>query len=177
VSSQLWRRTVTDVARDFADVALEHVLVDNAAMQLVRDPCGFDVIVTENMFGDILSDEAAMITGTIGTAPSASLGGGPSARGFGLYEPISGTAPDIAGRNIANPAAAILSAALLARFSLGDDDAAWRIERAVEDALARGPLTADLTDQTPATTSEFADAVLRNLPAPVMSEAAIRCGI
>ena len=177
VSSQLWRRTVTDVARDFADVALEHVLVDNAAMQLVRDPCGFDVIVTENMFGDILSDEAAMITGTIGTAPSASLGGGLSARGFGLYEPISGTAPDIAGRNIANPAAAILSAALLARFSLGDDDAAWRIERAVEDALARGPLTADLTDQTPATTSEFADAVLRNLPAPVMSEAAIRCGI
>ena len=96
ISSQLWRRVVIEVARDFPDVALEHMLVDNAAMQLVRDPRAFDVIVTENMFGDILSDEAAMITGTIGTAASAALNGAPDANGFGLYEPISGTAPDIA---------------------------------------------------------------------------------
>ena len=163
VSSQLWRRIVTDVAREFPDVALAHVLVDNAAMQLVRDPRAFDVIVTENMFGDILSDEAAMITGTIGTAPSASLGAGPHARGFGLYEPISGTAPDIAGRGIANPAAAILSAALLARFSLGEDDAANRIERAIADALATGPRTADLNPSAPASTMAFASAVIERL--------------
>ena len=141
VSSQLWRRIVTDVAREFPDVALAHMLVDNAAMQLVRDPRAFDVIVTENMFGDILSDEAAMITGTIGTAPSASLGAGPHARGFGLYEPISGTAPDIAGRGIANPAAAILSAAMLARFSLGEDDGrtAWSTPSRRPSRAARAP--------------------------------------
>jgi len=167
VSSQLWRRIVTAVARDFPDVALEHVLVDNAAMQLVRDPRAFDVIVTENMFGDILSDEAAMITGTIGTAPSASLGAGPHARGFGLYEPISGTAPDIAGRGIANPAAAILSAAMLARFSLGEDDIAHDIEHAVAETLARGPHTADLTDEDAVSTSAFAAAVTSRLAAPV----------
>jgi 3-isopropylmalate dehydrogenase len=166
VSSQLWRRIVTDVARDFPDVALAHVLVDNAAMQLLREPCAFDVIVTENMFGDILSDEAAMITGTIGTAPSASLGAGPHARGFGLYEPISGTAPDIAGRGIANPAAAILSAAMLARFSLGEDDIASDIERAVAETLAIGPRTADLTDGDSATTSAFAACVASRVAAP-----------
>jgi 3-isopropylmalate dehydrogenase len=178
VSSQLWRRVVADVAREFPDVTLEHVLVDNAAMQLVRDPRAFDVVVTENMFGDILSDEAAMITGTIGTAPSASLGSGPSERGFGLYEPISGTAPDIAGRDIANPAAAILSAALLARFSLGDEDAAWRIEHAVADALEHGPRTADLAGPEDAvSTAVFADAVINRLKAPVPSEAALRCGV
>jgi 3-isopropylmalate dehydrogenase len=177
VSSQLWRRVVTDVAREFPDVALEHMLVDNAAMQLVRDPRVFDVIVTENMFGDILSDEAAMITGTIGTAPSASLRGDPATRGFGLYEPISGTAPDIAGRNIANPAAAILSAALLARFSLGEEDVAWRIERAVAETLAVGPRTSDLDDETPASTDAFASAVIGRLTAPVLSEAALRMGL
>ncbi len=167
ISSQLWRRIISEVAGEFPDVALEHMLVDNAAMQLVRDPRAFDVIVTENMFGDILSDEAAMITGTIGTAPSASLGADPDARGFGLYEPISGTAPDIAGRGIANPAGAILSAALLARFSLGDDDAARRIEVAVAGALEAGPHTADLGGS--ASTDAFADAVLERLaqPAPV----------
>ncbi|HWT04181.1 MAG TPA: 3-isopropylmalate dehydrogenase, partial [Xanthomonadales bacterium] len=167
VSSQLWRRIVNDVAREFPDVALEHVLVDNAAMQLVRDPRPFDVIVTENMFGDILSDEAAMITGTIGTAPSASLGAGPNARGFGLYEPISGTAPDIAGRGVANPAAAILSAAMLARFSFGEEHAAQHIEDSVADTLARGPHTADLTGEGPVSTSEFTTAVVSRLAAPV----------
>ncbi len=165
VSSQLWRRIVTDVAREFPDVTLAHVLVDNAAMQLVRDPRAFDVIVTENMFGDILSDEAAMITGTIGTAPSASLGAGPHARGFGLYEPISGTAPDIAGRGIANPAAAILSAAMLARFSLGEDDVANRIEHAVAETLADGVRTADLTDDDAVSTTTFAGAVASRLAA------------
>jgi 3-isopropylmalate dehydrogenase len=140
------------------------MLVDNAAMQLVRDPRAFDVIVTENMFGDILSDEAAMITGTIGTAPSAALGGQPDARGFGIYEPISGTAPDLAGRGIANPCGAILSAALLARFSLGDDDAARRIETAVTETLAAGPRTPDLDDpERAASTATFTDAVLKRL--------------
>jgi 3-isopropylmalate dehydrogenase len=167
VSSQLWRRIVSEIASEFPDVSLEHMLVDNAAMQLVRDPRAFDVIVTENMFGDILSDEAAMITGTIGTAPSASLGADPDARGFGLYEPISGTAPDIAGRGIANPAGAILSAALLARFSLGDDDAASRIEDAVAQALETGPHTADLGGS--ASTGAFTDAVLERLTQPAYS--------
>jgi 3-isopropylmalate dehydrogenase len=106
-----------------------------------------------------------MITGTIGTAPSASLGAGPNARGFGLYEPISGTAPDIAGRGIANPAAAILSAAMLARFSLGEDDAARQIEAAVAETLARGPYTRDLTDDAPVSTSAFAASVAARLPA------------
>ena len=179
ISSQLWRRTVNEVAREFPDVALEHVLVDNAAMQLVRDPRAFDVIVTENMFGDILSDEAAMIAGSIGTAASASIAAEPGARGFGLYEPISGTAPDIAGAGIANPAGAMLSAALLARFSLGDEDAAWRIESAVADALggASPVRTADVSEGPGATTAAFGDAVLARLPAPVPSDAALRCGV
>ncbi len=167
VSSQLWRRITTGLAAEYPDVMLDHVLVDNAAMQLVRDPRAFDVIVTENMFGDILSDEAAMITGTIGTAPSASLGAGPHARGFGLYEPISGTAPDIAGRDLANPAAAILSAAMLARFSLADDDAAQRIEAAVADALANGVRTADLIGEGAVSTSAFGEAIVSRLAAPV----------
>jgi 3-isopropylmalate dehydrogenase len=135
-------------------------------MQLVRDPRAFDVVVTENMFGDILSDEAAMVTGSIGTAASASLAGDPSTPAFGLYEPISGTAPDIAGSNRANPAAAILSAALLARWSLGDEPAAQAIESAVEHVLAHGPRTADLcaTGESAASTSAFGDAVLAQLP-------------
>ena len=168
ISSQLWRRIVTAVAADYPDVELEHMLADNAAMQLVREPRAFDVIVTENPFGDILSDEAAMIAGTIGTAASASLGAEPSTPSFGLYEPISGTAPDIAGKGIANPAAAILSAALLARFSLGDDAAAERIERAVASALEDGPRTADLHqpgDPPAASTSAFTDAVIERLAA------------
>jgi 3-isopropylmalate dehydrogenase len=144
VSSQLWRRVVIETSERYPDVTLEHMLVDNAAMQLVRDPTHFDVIVTENMFGDILSDEAAMITGSIGTAPSASVGAANGTRRFGLYEPISGTAPDIAGTNRANPIGAILSAALLARFSLSEYAAAEAIEGAVAAALAGGCRTADL---------------------------------
>jgi 3-isopropylmalate dehydrogenase len=168
MSSQLWRRITSEIARDFPDVELDHLLVDNAAMQLVRDPRAFDVIVTENMFGDILSDEAAMITGTIGTAASASLGADPHTRGFGLYEPISGTAPDLAGRGIANPSGAILSAALLARFSLGDDEVATRIETAVAETLAAGPRTPDLDDPARAvSTAAFTEAVLGRLGASV----------
>jgi 3-isopropylmalate dehydrogenase len=166
ISSQLWRRVVSAVAFDYPDVTLEHMLADNAAMQLVRDPRAFDVVVTENMFGDILSDEAAMIAGTIGTASSASLGADPQTPSFGLYEPISGTAPDIAGKNVANPAAAILSAALLARFSLGDEAAAARIEAAVAHVLEHGPRTADLQaagDAPAATTTAVADAIVAQL--------------
>jgi 3-isopropylmalate dehydrogenase len=165
----MWRRIVSEVAKDYRDVTLEHMLVDNAAMQLVRDPRAFDVVVTENMFGDILSDEAAMITGSIGTAASASIAGVPGKRAFGLYEPISGTAPDIAGKNIANPTAAILSAAMLVRFSLGENDAADRIERAVERALARGPWTADLDPKKPVGTDAFADVVIKALDLTVAS--------
>jgi 3-isopropylmalate dehydrogenase len=160
ISSQLWRRIVIDVAGEFPDVTLEHMLVDNAAMQLVRDPRKFDVIVTENMFGDILSDEAAMITGTIGTASSAALSGAPDAGGFGLYEPISGTAPDIAGKKLANPIGAILSAAMLARYSLGDETAAAAIERAVAGTLASGPRTCDLDPVNGASTDAVADAIV-----------------
>lgn len=168
VSSQLWRRVVTELAASYPDVELEHMLVDNAAMQLVRDPARFDVLVTENMFGDILSDEAAMITGSIGTAPSASLGAASGDRRFGLYEPISGTAPDIAGANRANPAAAMLSAAMLARFSLNAPAAADAIEAAVAAALSRGPRTADLCapGDAVASTNEFTATVLALL-APV----------
>jgi 3-isopropylmalate dehydrogenase len=175
VSSQLWRQIAIERAADYPDVELEHMLVDNAAMQLVRDPRRFDVVVTENMFGDILSDEAAMITGSIGTAPSASLGAATGARRFGLYEPISGTAPDIAGMNRANPAGAILSAALLARFSLGEFAAAEAIEAAVAAALARGPRTADLCapGEAAATTGGFADAVIAEL-ANAQAKVAVR---
>jgi 3-isopropylmalate dehydrogenase len=144
-TSRLWHRMVERVAPEYPDVRVEHLLVDNAAMQLVRRPADFDVIVTENMFGDILSDEAAILTGSLGTLPSASLGTRVTAGGrFGMYEPISGSAPDIAGKGIANPTAAILSAALLLRYSLGDDDRASRIERAVESAYAHGARTAEI---------------------------------
>lgn len=145
-SGRLWRRVVVALhAAEFADVALDHLLVDNAAMQLVRDPRRFDVILTENTFGDILSDQAGMLTGSLGNLPSATLGrpGAGSTR-FGLYEPISGSAPDIAGRGIANPIGAVLSAALLCRYSLGDERSAARIEGAVESAIASGARTRDL---------------------------------
>ena len=165
LSSQLWRRIVDAIAPEFPDVTLEHMLVDNAAMQLVRDPRRFDTIVTENMFGDILSDEAAMITGTIGTASSAALGGEPGTPGFGLYEPISGTAPDIAGKQLANPVGAILSAALLLRYSLGDETGAAAIERAVADTLANGPRTRDLDATNGASTDAVAEAILKRLVA------------
>lgn len=165
-TSRLWRKTVERVARDYPHIALEHLLVDNAAMQLVRRPRDFDVILTENMFGDILSDEAAMLTGSIGNLPSASLGSrGSPGRQFGMYEPISGTAPDIAGRGIANPTAAILSAAMLLRHSLADETSARRIEDAVELAFRDGARTADLARANSAAlnTRAFADAVLAHL--------------
>jgi 3-isopropylmalate dehydrogenase len=140
-TSRLWREVVGEVhEREFPDIELEHVLVDNAAMQLVSSPSSFDVILTENMFGDILSDEAAMITGSIGMLPSASLG----ADGPGLFEPVHGSAPDIAGRGIANPLAMFLSAALMLRRGLGLESEAAAVESAVERALGRGLRTPDL---------------------------------
>ena len=167
LSSQVWRRIVIEIAKEFPDVAVEHMLVDNAAMQIVRDPRAFDVILTENMFGDILSDEAAMVTGTIGTAASAALSGAPDGNGFGLYEPISGTAPDIAGKQLANPIGAILSAAMLARYSLGDAKTADAIERAVAATLADGPRTRDIDPQTGVNTSAVTDAIVAGLNATV----------
>jgi 3-isopropylmalate dehydrogenase len=139
-SSRLWREVANRVASDYPDVDLNHMLVDNAAMQLIRNPRQFDVIVTENMFGDILSDEASMLTGSLGMLPSASLG----VEGPGLYEPIHGSAPDIAGKDIANPLATILSVALLLRHSLGLIDEADAIEKAVEQALEQGYRTHDI---------------------------------
>ncbi|MNM94402.1 3-isopropylmalate dehydrogenase [compost metagenome] len=139
-SSRLWREVVIRVAADYPDVELEHVLVDNCAMQLLRRPSSFDVIVTENMFGDILSDEAAMLTGSIGMLSSASLGEG----SFGLYEPVHGSAPDIAGQNLANPIATILSVALMFRMTFGYADAADSIEKAVAEVLDAGHRTSDI---------------------------------
>jgi len=139
-TTELWKQVVTDCAREYPDVSLSHMYVDNCAMQLVRDPKQFDVIVTGNMFGDILSDEASMLTGSIGMLPSASL----DERGKGLYEPIHGSAPDIAGKGVANPLATILSAAMLLRYSLGQQEAADRVERAVQRALQQGVRTADI---------------------------------
>ena len=136
----LWREVMTALAAEYPDVALTHMYVDNAAMQLVRDPKQFDVIVTTNMFGDILSDEAAMLTGSIGMLPSASL----NERGQGLYEPIHGSAPDIAGRGVANPLATLLSVALMLRHSLGEEGWAALVERAVGRVLERGYRTADI---------------------------------
>lgn len=164
-TSRLWRRVVNEVARAYPDVAVEHLLVDTAAMQLVHRPGAFDVILTENMFGDILSDEAAILTGSIGTLPSASLGTRRNeGRQFGLYEPIGGTAPDIAGKDAANPTAAILSAAMLLRHSLDDERAAERIEHAVEQTYADGLRTAELARNAPArSTSAFTEAVIARL--------------
>jgi 3-isopropylmalate dehydrogenase len=139
-SSRLWRNVVEEVAKDYKDITLEHMLVDNAAMQLVMNPGQFDVVLTENMFGDILSDEASMITGSIGMLPSASL----NESKLGLYEPSHGSAPDIAGKNIANPIATILSAAMLLRYSLGLDKEAGDIENAVEKVLKDGFRTVDI---------------------------------
>ncbi|GGN92464.1 3-isopropylmalate dehydrogenase [Saccharibacillus kuerlensis] len=139
-TSRLWRETVIRVSADYPEVELEHVLVDNCAMQLLRRPSSFDVIVTENMFGDILSDEAAMLTGSIGMLASASLGEG----SYGLYEPVHGSAPDIAGQGLANPIATILSTALMLRISFGYGEAADAIERAVAEVLDAGHRTSDI---------------------------------
>jgi 3-isopropylmalate dehydrogenase len=160
-TSQLWREVVTAEARSFPDVELTHMYVDNAAMQLVRNPKHFDVIVTGNMFGDILSDEASMLTGSIGMLPSASL----DEKRRGLYEPIHGTAPDIAGKGMANPLATILSAAMMLRYSLGKADAAERVEQAVTKVLKAGLRTPDI--HTAGTrkvgTKEMGDAVVAAL--------------
>lgn len=139
-TTELWRQVVTEVHKDYVDVALSHMYVDNASMQLIRNPRQFDVIVTENLFGDILSDEAAMLTGSIGMLPSASL----NETSKGMYEPVHGSAPDIAGKDIANPIATILSVALMLRYTFNQDLAAERIEKAVSHVLARGYRTADI---------------------------------
>ena len=158
---QFWKDVVTEVHKEYPDVALEHMYVDNAAMQLVKKPKAFDVIVTGNMFGDILSDEASMLTGSIGMLPSASL----NAKGQGLYEPSHGSAPDIAGKGIANPLATILSAAMMLRFSLNQPQAAERIEIAVQSVLAHGLRTADIWSEgtSKVSTSQMGDAVVAAL--------------
>ncbi|OGR38258.1 MAG: 3-isopropylmalate dehydrogenase [Desulfovibrionales bacterium GWA2_65_9] len=160
--SRLWREVVIEVSKDFPDVDLSHMYVDNAAMQLVRDPSQFDVIVTENLFGDILSDEASVITGSIGMLPSASVGAGKP----GLFEPIHGSAPDIAGQNKANPLATILSVAMLLRYTSDDmADEAAAIEAAVQKTLAQGYRTGDIREDGCKLVGcvEMADAVLANL--------------
>ena len=158
---QFWKDVVTEVHKDYPDVALDHVYVDNAAMQLVRAPKRFDTIVTGNMFGDILSDEAAMLTGSIGMLPSASL----NERGQGLYEPSHGSAPDIAGKGIANPLATILSAAMMLRYSLAKPAQADRIEAAVKRVLAQRLRTADIAapGASPIGTAQMGDAVVAAL--------------
>lgn len=144
-SMVLWRRVVSEVAKDYPDVTVEHMYVDNAAMQLVRNPGQFDVLLCGNMFGDILSDLSSMLTGSLGLLPSASLGEtAQDGTRFGLYEPVGGSAPDIAGKGVANPVAQILSAALMLSHTFGEHDAARSIQGAVEQALADGPLPADL---------------------------------
>ncbi|WP_296490774.1 3-isopropylmalate dehydrogenase [Rhodoferax sp.] len=158
---QFWKDIVTEVGLQYPDIALDHMYVDNAAMQLVRAPKKFDVVVTGNMFGDILSDEASMLTGSIGMLPSASM----NANNQGLFEPSHGSAPDIAGKGIANPLATILSAAMMLRFSLNQPDAAGRIEAAVKTVLAQGLRTADIFSAggTRVSTLEMGDAVVRAL--------------
>jgi 3-isopropylmalate dehydrogenase len=147
-SSRLWRRVVQAMAKEHPDISMDYLYVDNAAMQLIINPGRFDVIVTSNMFGDILSDEASVLTGSIGMLPSASLADG----NFGMYEPVHGSAPDLAGQEVANPLAAILSAAMLLRHSLGQDEAAAAIEQAVSAVLDAGLRTADLYDGSANTT-------------------------
>ncbi len=160
-NSQLWRKVVIEISREFPDVALDHLLVDNCAMQLVLNPKRFDVILTENMFGDILSDEGAVLAGSIGMLPSASLGGRkPSGAWVGLYEPVHGSAPDIAGQNKANPLGAIGSAAALLEYSFGLKEEAAAVNSAVEAVLNSGRVTADLRPSgPPATTTQVGQAV------------------
>ena len=159
--TELWRETMTELAKDYTDVELSHMYVDNAAMQLVRAPKQFDVMVTTNMFGDILSDCASMLTGSIGMLPSASL----DENSKGMYEPIHGSAPDIAGQNIANPLATILSAAMMLRYTLDEAEMADRIEKAVSQVLDDGLRTADIYSEgsTRVSTSEMGDAVVAAL--------------
>jgi 3-isopropylmalate dehydrogenase len=170
-SSRLWREVVDEIAPEFPDVEFQHVLVDAMAMHLIKTPGRFDVIVTENMFGDILTDEASVLPGSIGLLPSASLSSAPGAATgtrYGLYEPIHGSAPDIAGQGKANPAGAILSAAMLLRWSLGLLEEATAVERAVADAIASGIRTPDIAEQgvAPVSTVAFGDAVAQNVERP-----------
>jgi 3-isopropylmalate dehydrogenase len=160
-TSQLWRKVVTEVWADYPGVELEHILVDNCAMQLVLNPRRFDVVVTENMFGDILSDEGAVLAGSIGMLPSASIGGKrPSGAWVGLYEPVHGSAPDIAGQNKANPLGAIGSVAAMLEYSFGLMEEASAVNRAMEEVLNSGRVTADLKPKgTPATTEQVGEAV------------------
>jgi 3-isopropylmalate dehydrogenase len=158
---QFWKDVVTEVGQQYPDIALDHMYVDNAAMQLVKEPKRFDVVVTGNMFGDILSDEASMLTGSIGMLPSASL----NTKSQGLYEPSHGSAPDIAGKGVANPLATILSAAMMLRFSLNQGEAAERIESAVQKVLAQGLRTGDIWSEgtTKVGTAQMGDAVVKAL--------------
>jgi 3-isopropylmalate dehydrogenase len=160
-NSQLWRRVVTEVARDFPDVSLDHILVDNCAMQLVLNPTRFDIVLTENMFGDILSDEGAVLAGSIGMLPSASIGDRkPSGAWVGLYEPVHGSAPDIAGQNKANPLGAIGSVAAMLEYSFGLKEEAAAVNAAIEAVLKSGRVTADLKPAgSPATTEQVGEAV------------------
>ena len=160
-NSQLWRKVVTEVAREFPEVALEHILVDNCAMQLILNPRRFDVVLTENMFGDILSDEGAVLAGSIGMLPSASIGNRkPTGAWVGLYEPVHGSAPDIAGQNKANPLGAIGSVAAMLEYSFGLKQEADAVNRAIEEVLASGKVTADLKPSgAPATTEQVGEAV------------------
>ena len=160
-TSRLWRKVVNEVAKDYPEVTLEHMLVDNCAMQLVKDPKQFDVILTENMFGDILSDEASMVTGSIGMLSSASL----REDKFGMYEPSHGSAPDIAGKDIANPIATILSAAMMLRYSFDQDAEAQAIETAIEKVLQQGYRTSDIMSEgkTLVGTQKMGDLIVENL--------------
>ncbi|WP_455684293.1 3-isopropylmalate dehydrogenase [Thomasclavelia sp.] len=160
-TSRLWRKVVSEVAKDYPEATLEHMLVDNCAMQLVKDPKQFDVILTENMFGDILSDEASMVTGSIGMLSSASL----REDKFGMYEPSHGSAPDIAGRDIANPIATILSAAMMLRYSFDLDDEAKVIEKAIEKVLQQGYRTGDIMSENKILvgTREMGDLIIANM--------------
>lgn len=141
-TSMLWRETVIELSSNYPDVELEHIYIDNATMQLIKDPSQFDVLLCDNLFGDILSDECAMITGSMGLLPSASL----NQHGFGMYEPAGGSAPDIAGKGIANPIAQILSAALMLRYSFNQPDAADAIENAISEVIANGQVTSDIAE-------------------------------
>jgi 3-isopropylmalate dehydrogenase len=166
-NSRLWRRVVCEVAQEFPDVTLTHLFVDNCAMQLILNPAQFDVLLTENMFGDILSDEAAVLAGSIGLLPSASLGDPrPSGVRAGLYEPVHGSAPDLAGRNVANPLGAIESIAAMFEFGFGLREEAAAIEAAIETVIASGTLTADLKPSGhPASTTDVGDAVIAAIAA------------
>ena len=163
VCSRLWREITEEVAKEYPDVELEHIYIDNATMQLIKDPAHFDVMLCSNLFGDIISDECAMITGSMGLLASASM----NEEGFGLYEPAGGSAPDIAGQGIANPIAQILSAAMMLRFSLGQSEAADAIEQAVVDTLSAGILTGELLApeerHKAATTEQVGDAIVKRI--------------